>query len=197
MMNLWRRVYQERRALVVPVVALVLANLAVLALVVLPLMQNVRTLEANAETAGTNLLRARVLDKQGKDTLGSKDRADQELKKFYIEILPGSESGARKVMSFLSRTAQENGLVFNRKSQDRQEVKESQLVRVAGSVTLTGTYANIRKFLYAIETAEEFVVIERVGLAQAAELRSAAGAGRLEVDLDVATYYLVDTLAPQ
>jgi Tfp pilus assembly protein PilO len=196
-MSLWRRVYQERRALVLPVVIFVLANVAALALVVLPLMQNVRTLEANAEMASTNLLRARVLDKQAKDTLGSKDRADQELKKFYLEILPKSESGARQVMTFLYRTAQENGVAFQRNSQDRQEIKESQLVRVTGSVTLSGSYANIRKFLYAVETAEEFVVIERVGLVQAAELRSAAGTGRLEVDLDVATYYLVDAPAAQ
>jgi Tfp pilus assembly protein PilO len=195
--SLWRRVYQERRALVLPVMVFVLANVAVLGLVVLPLMQNVSTLEANAETASNELLRARLLDKQAKDTLGSKERADQELKKFYVDILPKSESGARRVVAFLNRTAEENGVRFNRNSQDHQEIKESQLVRASSSFTMTGTYANIRKFLYAVETAEEFVVIERVGLAQAAELRSAASTGNLEVDLDVATYYLVDTPATQ
>ncbi len=36
------------------------------------------------------MLRARLVDKQAKDARASKDRADQELKKFYVEILPAN-----------------------------------------------------------------------------------------------------------
>lgn len=195
-MSLWRRVYQERRAVMLPLVVFLLANLAVLALVVVPFVQNVSTLENDALNAGTSLLKARLLDKQAKDALGSKDRADEELKRFYLDILPAEAAGARKIMSFLAKAAGDNGLQFNRNSQEREENKDSQLARTTGNVTLTGTYANMRKFLYAVETAEQFVVIERVGLSQASDLRS-ANTGRLEVDLDVATYYLVSTPAPQ
>ena len=93
-----------------------------------------------------------------------------------------------KTLSCL-RTAAESGLQFLHSSHDWSEVKDSQLLRMSGKVTLSGEYPNIRKYLYAVETAEEFVIIERVGLTQASDLRS-ANIGRLEITLDFATYYL-------
>jgi len=56
-------------------------------------------------------------------------------------------------------------------------------------VTLVGDYQNIRRFLYAVETAREFLVVERVALSQATDLK-AGNTGALEVTLDIATYYL-------
>jgi Tfp pilus assembly protein PilO len=187
-MTLWRRVYQERRSVMLPLLVFLVANVAVLALVVLPLSANVGSLQNDAETAATSLLRARLLEKQANDAVGSKDQADSELQKFYAEILPVSDAGARQIMSFLARTAAENGLEFNRVSQEEESLQDSQLMRRTGTVTLAGSYANMRKFLYAVETAEEFVIIERVGLAQAQDLRS--DSGQLEVVLNVATYYV-------
>jgi Tfp pilus assembly protein PilO len=188
-MSLWRRIYQERRAVMLPLLIFLAANVLVLAVVVVPLVQNVSALQTDAENASMNLIRSRFKDRQAKDALGSKDRADQELKKFYVEILPNADTGARKVMSFLARTAAENGVDLERTSQEQKAVDDSHLVRVTGNVTLTGTYTNIRKFLYAVETAEEFVVVEGVGLKQESDTRSGS-AGGLVVNLDVATYYL-------
>ncbi len=75
-------------------------------------------------------------------------------------------------------------------------MKDSQLERMSDKVTLVGDYQNIRKFLYTVETAPQFVVIERVGLSQATDLRS-TNSGRLEVTLDVATYYLASSTGAQ
>lgn len=188
-MSLWSRVFQERRRVMLPLAALIVANVAVLALGVFPLSQNVSGLEADAANAGANLLRARLVEKQAKDASASKQRADQELKKFYEEILPATPRAAQRVMSFLERTAEQSGLEFRNSSLDWSEVKDSPLLRMSGKVTLSGEYSNIRKFLYAVETAQEFVIIERVGLTQASDLRS-ANSGRLEVTLDIATFYL-------
>ncbi len=188
-MSLWRRVFQERRALMLPLIGLLVIDLALVVLAVGPLAQSVSTLKAGAEHADTGLLRARLVQKQAQDALASRQRADQELGRFYAEVLPGSATAASKVMSFLQRTADDTGLVFQRRTLDQESVKESRLVRLAGTVTLLGDYAAIRKFLYTVETAPEFVVIERVGLSRAADLQS-ANSGRLEVTLDVATYYL-------
>lgn len=190
-MRLWRRVYHERRAVMVPLVFLLVANTAVLALGVLPLVQSVKSLEAESEMAGTSLLKARLIEKQAKDALGSKERADQELRTFYAEVLPDTRSAAQKVISFLDRAASTAGLQFYSGQSDDVDVKDSQLARMSEKLVLVGDYASIRKFLYAVETAQEFVVIERVGLAQASDVRS-ANSGRLEVALDVTTYYLVN-----
>jgi Tfp pilus assembly protein PilO len=194
--SLWRRVYLERRAVMLPILVLLIANVAMLALAVLPLAESVSGLQGDAQTATTNMWKARLVDRQAKDARASKDRADQELKKFYVDILPANASGARKLISFLERTAAESGLQFQRSQLEPSEVKDSQLERMSGKVTLVGDYQNIRKFLYTVETAQQFVVIERVGLSQAADLRSASS-GRLEVTLDIATYYLASSTGAQ
>jgi Tfp pilus assembly protein PilO len=188
-MSLWRRVYLERRAVILPLLVLVVGNVALLALGVLPLSENVSSLHGDALNAATAMLKARMVDQQAKDARASKERADQELKKFYGDILPANAAGARKLFSFLERTAAESGLQFQHSQTDYSEVKDSQLERLSGRITLSGEYQNIRKFLYAVETAEQFVVVERVGLSQAADLRT-NNSGRLEVTLDVATYYV-------
>jgi Tfp pilus assembly protein PilO len=191
-MSLWRRVYQERRAVVLPLLLLLAANVAVLVLGVFPLTASVASLQNEARDASTNLLRARLVEKQATDASGSKQRADQELRRFYAGILPANPTAARRVISFLQRTAGESGLVFQRIQQEESDVKDSQLERMSARVTLAGEYQNIRKYLYAVETAQEFIVIERVGLSEASDMRS-ANSGRLEVTLDVATYYLPNT----
>jgi Tfp pilus assembly protein PilO len=190
-MRLWRRVYKERRRVMLPLVVLLAVDAAMLTLAVLPLAQSVSRLEADAQTAETNLLQARLLERQAKDALASRGRADQELSRFYVDILPGNPTAARKMISFVERTAGETGLVFRRSNQpESAELEDSQLARMSVKITLLGGYTSIRQFLHAIEIAPEFVVIEQVGLSEAADLRSAES-GQLEVTLDVATYYLV------
>jgi Tfp pilus assembly protein PilO len=195
-MSLWRRVYIERRTVMLPLLVLLIANVGLLALAVLPLAEHVASLRGDALNANTAMVKARLVDQQAKDARASKERADQELKKFYGEILPVNPAGARKVMSFLERTAAENGLQFQHSQADESDVKDSQLERVSAKVTLVGDYQNIRKFLYAVETAQQFVVIERVGLSQATDMRSNT-TGRLEVTLDMATYFVAGSASAQ
>jgi Tfp pilus assembly protein PilO len=187
--SLWRRIYAERRRVLVPLGLLLAANLAVVVFGVLPLARSVSGLEDEAENSRVALLTARARDKQAKDAGASKTRADVELKKFYGEILPANASAARRLISTLERSANENGLTFQRTQLEDAAIKDSKLERMSGKVTLVGDYANIRKFLYAIETAPEFVIVDRVALEQATDAKSASG-GRLVVTLDVATYYL-------
>jgi Tfp pilus assembly protein PilO len=62
------------------------------------------------------------------------------------------------------------------------------MMKVGGQVTLTGAYADVRQFLYEVETAEEFVIIEEVSLSQS----SVAQGATLELTLKIATYFLGD-----
>ena len=64
--------------------------------------------------------------------------------------------------------------------------------RQPAEVTLVGEYSDIRRFLYEVETAEEFLIIEKVALSQP---NAAQGGGQLEVALSVATYFLTDAKA--
>ena len=66
-----------------------------------------------------------------------------------------------------------------------EPVDESSLDRMSANVSLSGDYSNIRRFIYDLETAEEFFVVESVKLAPS----SRRGGGSLEVLLGVATYF--------
>jgi Tfp pilus assembly protein PilO len=194
--SLWRRIFQERRTILLPLAALVLANVGVLILGVLPLRQSVAGLRDERRTAAFDLNLAKLLEKQARNARESKERADVELKKFYADVLPGDFSSARRLvaMQFLANTANEAGLTFERGQAEPVDLRDSQLQRVTAKVTLRGDYSNIRKFLYAVETAPEFVIIERVALAQASNQQSNRSEA-LDVTLDVATYYLSDAVS--
>ena len=56
-------------------------------------------------------------------------------------------------------------------------------------MVLAGTYADMRDFIYQLETAPEFVVIDNVQLAEGGD-----GSGSLVVTLDLSTYYRDDAV---
>jgi hypothetical protein len=189
-MSLWRRIFQERRAVVLPLAIALVANVAILVLAVLPLTRNVANMEEQAVNAALALAQARHLEKSAKDALASRARATTELQKFYAEILPtDNQSAFRIIRSWLPQAAQGAGLRYTGGGADLDEIRDSRLTRASVKIGLEGTYANIRRFLYTVETAEEFVIIERVELQQTAD-SPANASGKLLVILSVATYFL-------
>ena len=190
-MSLTRRVFRERRNVVLPLLIFLVLNVVVLAAVVYPLQQNLEGADAARTKAELDLASAKKDYNDAKNARTSKGRADTELKKFYGEILPKDYAGARNLTNFwLSRIAEQSRLNYRAGQYEAEEVRNSQLMKFKGDVTLVGDYADIRKFLYQVETAQEFVVIERVALSQP----NAAQAGaQLELTLSVATYYLPST----
>jgi hypothetical protein len=189
-MTLLGRIFAERRAIMVPLVLFLLANIGVLLVVVWPMQRAVNGADEARYQATMKLAATRKLETDWKAKRNSKDRADIELQKFYGEILPTSFGTARSVANFfLQRVAAESRLVLRSGPWEPAPLKDSRLTRVSGTVTLLGDYANIRRFLYEVETAQEFVVIERVELSEA---NSTQNDNQLELTLSVATYYLTD-----
>lgn len=192
-MTLWRRVFAERRRVVLPLVVVLVANVAVLALVVLPLTRGVAGAQDASLVAAMSLANARREDMHAKAARTSKERGDLELQKFYAEILPRDYAGAGDVLNYLlGDAADEVNLKYQGGTWDREDIRDSSLTKVTGRITLTGDYGNIRQFLYNLETAKEFVVAEKVELSQANTVKAT---NALEVALSVATYYLSDPQA--
>jgi hypothetical protein len=190
-MSIVRRVFSERRAVLVPLTLFLVINVLVLALVVWPLRRTVAGAQEAQYQAAQSVEAARKLESQIKGQRASKELADIELRKFYGEILPKDYRGAIGVTNFfLNGVAQSTRVTFRAGSWDREQVRESQLNKLTGQVTLIGEYANIRRFLYEVETAEEFVVIESVELSQASALQNE---NQLELALVVATYFMDST----
>ncbi len=187
-MTLSRRVLSERRGLMIPLLSALAINIGVLVLGVFPLQASVAGDETRAGMVQRDLAEAQRLQRVANDTRGSQQRADQDLKKFYSDVLPASYADARTLLYLRLRTiSRQTGLAFADSTFDPEPVDDSSLMRLRVDATLTGEYSNIRRFLYDLETAEEFFIVESVKLAPSS---AKDGGGSLEVVLEVATYYL-------
>ncbi|MEO8483375.1 MAG: GspMb/PilO family protein [Acidobacteriota bacterium] len=187
-MSLWARVYEERRRVIVPLVILAAISVATLLLAVWPLQRSVTNSENAALEAMVGLANARRFERQAREAADSKRRADTELQAFYTDVLPRDFATATKTTTqWLQVAAREAGLEFKASHFDWDVVRDSRLSRAFSTVTLVGKYPNIRRFLYAVETASEFIVIEKVSVA---ESTGQGSGGNLEVSLGVATYFL-------
>ena len=185
-MTLWRRVMTERKSLVWPLLIGLGVNIAVLALGVFPLQASVAGDEDRALAVKMQLATAQKLQREANDTRESQVRAGDELRQFYSEVLPASHAQARNLIYLeLRNIAEQNGLAFASANLGVEPVDESSLDRMSANVSLSGDYSNIRRFIYDLETAEEFFVVESVKLAPS----SRRGGGSLEVLLGVATYF--------
>jgi len=82
-MSLARRIFAERRRVVLPLLIFLVVNVIVLAAVVFPLEQSLEGADAARTKAELQLAQARKDHKNVTDQRTSKSRADVELKKFY------------------------------------------------------------------------------------------------------------------
>ena len=117
MMPLLARIVAERRAVVLPLVALALVNVGLYAFAVYPLSVRVSTLTSRAAQAAK--LKA-AADKEYADARGiatGRERADLELQQFYRHVLPADVTGARRsTYARLAQLAHEAGLRADRRS---------------------------------------------------------------------------------
>jgi len=194
-MSLWRRIFLERRAVVLPLAVLIVGNLAVLGLVVFPLEQSVSSAAQRVDDSKHDLAMAQALLTSAKAQRASKEQAERELKTFYEQILPTNEQEATKLTDFaVEQIARQSGIIKKNGQNGWDASKDSRLIRMTSRVTLVGDYNGIRRFLFALESARPFVVVERVELAESNTEQANSGpqnAGNtLEVSLSLASYYL-------
>ena len=180
-----RRAVAEHRRLVIGLGVALAANLLVYALVVYPLSERVANVAQREQAAEQALAAARAEHARASGTLTGKSRASAELTTFYADVLPQSLSGARRLTYLrLAQLARESDLIYQRATYAPVVETDSTLTRLQIQLVLSGTYANMRDFIYQLETAPEFVVIDNVRLAEGAD-----GGGSLVVTLDLSTYF--------
>lgn len=184
---LLRRAVAEHRRLVIGLTAMLVINVLVYALVVYPLSQRVANIEQRDRAAEQALAQARMEHADAAGALTGKARASAELTTFYRDVLPQDLAGARRLTYLrLARLARESNLQYERSSYEPLVEPDSTLTRLQIEMVLSGTYAEMRDFIYQIETAPEFVVIDNVLLAEGSD-----GTGSLVVTLDLSTYFKV------
>lgn len=178
------RLLSDHRRRLLPLVGLLAINLAVWAGFVYPLSQRVANIEQRDRAADTDLRAAQADFAQVSGALSGKARATEELATFYKDVLPADLTGARRLTHLrLAQMAREANLTFLRSSFEPVTDRDRTLTRLKIEMSLAGSYADMRRFLHALETAPEFVVIDNVELAEGAQ------SGPLGLTLHLSTYY--------
>ena len=189
MTPLLRRAFAEKRMILVPLLVALAVNVLAYVLVVRPLEQRSanaadRTLQAaaNLGAAEKDIALARAL-------VNGKTDADQELRAFYQKVLPQSITEARRMTyASLPALARKSGVRYETRSTaidpEGQRDANSRLGHMTIRMVLEGEYRDIRQFIYELESAPEFVIIDSVTLAE-------VGPGEPQtLTIDLSTYYV-------
>lgn len=186
-MNL-QRVMAEKRHLIIPLVLAIIANVLLYALVVFPLGRQVRSAEDDAHVQRDLLHRARLDYQSAKATVSGKQQADVALQTFYKDVLPADQGIARRLTyTRLAQLAKEANVQLEHGTNEVKPEKGSDLSKLTTSYTLTGDYRDVRRFIYSLETAPEFIVLENISLTSATGEQ--AQARSLAMNLEIATYF--------
>jgi len=185
---LLRRAAADHRRILLVLGLVCIANVLVYALLVYPLSQQVANVEQRDQAAELALTEARLEHARASGTLTGKARASTELETFYGDVLPRDLAGARRLTFLrLAQLARDTNLQYERASYEPNSEDGSALMRLQIEMVLLGAYADMRDFIYRLETAPEFVVIDNVQLDE-----DSTGDGSLVVTLDLSTYYVGD-----
>lgn len=186
-----RRVVGEHRRILLPLVGILALNVLVYAVGVYPLAQRVANIEERDRTAEQALAQARREHDAARGTLTGKERASVELATFYNDVLPADLSGARRMTYLrLAQLAQEAGLKMRTSRMDPKADPRSGLERLGIEIQLEGSYDGVRSFIYQLDTAPEFVVIDDVSLSD-----HESQDRTLQLSMQLSTYYKVQARA--
>jgi type II secretion system (T2SS) protein M len=186
MTSLWKRILVEKRVLVIPLAIAILANIGVYALVVYPLAVKSATAADRAAAAAAAMAAAEADYNAARALVTGKSRAEQELSTFYDEVLPADFSAARRLTyAALPRLARKSNVKYEQSRYDPDSMikKDSRLGALRIHVVLQGEYESFRQFLYELESAPEFVIVDQVVITQSDANRP------LGFTLELSTYY--------
>ena len=178
------RIAREYRKALIPLGIVLAVNVVVLIAVVLPLSQRVSSNEDRAEIAARAEASAQAELHRAEAQRDGKARASADLDRFYREVLPEDVEEARRVVwSKSRRLASAHDVRYASGQSDTEEVRDSSLERFVTAIALSGSWDDIRGFIYELETAPEFIVIDHVGI------REGLDNAPLELTMELSTYY--------
>ncbi len=171
MIALMLRALRERRAIAIPIGAALLLNLLAYIIVVRPLeLKSVGSAGRAASAANNRAVAERELT-QARNLVSGKAQADDELSAFYQKVLPADLTAARRMTyASLPALARKTNVQYETRKTDVEDPEgDSHLGHMAIRMVLTGEYRDIRRFIYQLETAPEFVIIDDLSLVEGAD----------------------------
>lgn len=183
-----KRIFLEKRALIVPVALGILLNVAAYAFVVRPLAIRAANVADRAATARQTLAAAQREQAAAKALVTGTSRAGEELTTFYDEVLPADQASAQRLtyLSFYHLARKMNVKFLDRRIEVDAPKKDARVGRLKIRTELSGDYENLRQFIYQLESAPEFVIIDDVMLAQNEASKP------LTLTIELSSYYRLD-----
>jgi Tfp pilus assembly protein PilO len=183
-MKLLQRVLLEKRSIIVPLLIALAVNIVAYVLVVRPLGIRSASAAQRAETARTALAAAERDRNAARDLVAGKTLAEQELSTFYDKVLPPNLSAARRMTyAPLPALARKTNVRYDASRSTIEQQADQSLGRLRISMVLEGEYDSVRQFIYELETAPPFVIIDDVTLAQT------GSEGPLALSIELSAYY--------
>jgi len=168
MNTLLRRVVDEHRSLVLTLVVALVCNIAGYALVVRP--RGIKSAgAAERAAAAARAVRAAELElATARGLVEGKSRADEELNAFYQKVLPADLSAARRMTyASLPALARKTNVRYEQRSSSVEKSDEkARLGRLTIRMVLQCDYESFRDFIFQLESAPEFVIIDDVTLTE-------------------------------
>lgn len=189
---LMSRVLREHRAWIWPLAVLLAVNVVAVVVGVVPMSRSVRSADARAFAATGDANAAAAELKAATTARDGRDTATRELRVFYREVLPGDIAAARRLLQLrMAQLARTHQITFTRSTASPETIKGSGLARLKASIELVGRYGDVRDFLYELETAADFVVVDSIVLSEGEDTSAP-----LDFTLVVSTYYQATPDAP-
>ena len=187
-MTLARRIFVEKRALIIPVAVGVVLNIAAYLFVVRPLALKSAGVADRAIAASQALAVAERDLAAARALVTGTSRADEELATFYEQVLPPDQNSARRLtyLSIYHLARKMNVKFLDRKTEVEPPKRDARVGRWKIRTELQGDYENLRQFIYALESAPEFVIIDDVTLSQNDATKP------LTLTIELSSYYRLD-----
>jgi Tfp pilus assembly protein PilO len=185
MTPLLRRILIEKRAVLLPLLIALAANIFAYVLVVRPL--EIKSAGA-ADRARQSAVALAAADKDlaaARALVSGKSEADQELSAFYEKVLPADlQSARRQTYASLPELARKTGVRYDARTSSNDDTdRDTKLGHMKIKMILEGDYRNIRQFIYELESAPEFVIIDDLTISEQQANQSQT------LTIDMSTYF--------
>lgn len=175
---------QAARHVLVALLALAVANVLFAVLVVRPRMARYEALTEDSAPSLERLKKREEAVRALEQYAASLRKTEADLEHLRREVLSTRDRRLIEVQLEVARLAEQFKVNLERMQFENEPLEEEGLERLAMTVPLQGGYSSLRRFLQAVERSDQFLVVERVALAEGSE-----GGAVLDLNITLATYF--------
>ncbi len=175
---------QAARPILTVFLALIAAHAVFYAAIVRPAVRDDDLLSESTRPLQQQLKRREAEVQAREGTLAGLRKAEDDLRHLREDILSTKRQRMIQVQLELDRLARQFNINLDRVRYENSLLEDEGLERMGMTVPLEGGYANLRKFLRAVESSDKFLVVEQVALASGKE-----GGVLLQLSITLATYF--------